>query len=124
MIGNIRTLILASFIFAGFPASAVAVPSAKEAKAIEHLLAYIEKSSHTFHLGGLQLSGSEAAEQIRQKYNVETPRINTAGDFIDRTATKSVTGKRFLLRRADGSESELKGWLATELKKYRDQHPF
>lgn len=125
MIRQILVFLVVAVTFASECPTAAAAPSAKEAKAVEHLLQYIEKSPHRFLVSGEEYDAAHFSAMVRQRYETETSRILTAEDFIDRAASRTLsTGRRYIYQRSDGSQSEVKGWLATELKKYRDEHPF
>lgn len=55
------------------------------------------------------------------KYRVYRGSLTSAEDFIDRVATKTVTGKTYFAVLEDGSTKELAKLLREELQRYREE---
>jgi hypothetical protein len=87
--------------------------------AIEHLLGSVAASDLQFMRNGKAHTGAEAADHMRRKYNHFDDRIQSADDFIDLAATKSMmSGKKYTVRTADGDMATA-DWLRAVLADYR-----
>ena len=91
----------------------------ESAAAIEHLLDSVAASDLQFMRNGKAHAGAEAAEHMRRKYKHFDDRIQSADDFIDLAATKSMlSGKKYTVRTANG-EMATADWLRAVLTDYR-----
>jgi len=86
--------------------------------AIEHLLGSVAASDLQFVRNGKAHTGAEAAKHMRRKYKHFDDRIQSADDFIDLAATKSMlSGKKYSVHTADG-EMATADWLRAVLADY------
>ncbi|MCH8134848.1 MAG: DUF5329 family protein [Proteobacteria bacterium] len=119
---TIRHILLLASIFAFACMSTTAAESAaqsKSAAAIEYLLDSVAASDLKFMRNGKAHTGAEAAEHMRRKYKHFDDRIQSADDFIDLAATKSMlSGNKYTVRTADG-EIATADWLRAVLADYR-----
>ena len=91
----------------------------ESAAAIEYLLGSVAASDLQFMRNGKAHAGAEAAEHMRRKYKHFEDRIQSADDFIDLAATKSMlSGKKYTVRTAVG-EMATADWLHAVLADYR-----
>lgn len=92
---------------------------------IETLLSYVRQLDRAvFVRNGTEHSGSKAADHLRTKWEKQTARIKTAEDFIEHCASKSsVSGERYKIRYADGSEKFADEVLRAELARLREKSP-
>ena len=91
----------------------------KSVATIEHLLGSVAASDLQFMRNGKAHTGAEAAEHMRRKYEHFDDRIQSADDFIDLAATKSMmSGKKYTVHTADG-EMATADWLRAVLADYR-----
>lgn len=114
-------LLLASiFVFAcTSTAAAEPVSQSESAAAIEYLLDSVAASDLQFMRNGKAHTGAKAAEHMRRKYEHFNDRIQSADDFIDLAATKSImSGNKYTVRTADG-EIATADWLRAVLADYR-----
>ncbi len=119
---TIRHIFLLASIFAFACMSTTAAESAAQsesAAAIEYLLGSVAASDLQFMRNGKAHTGAEAAEHMRRKYKHFDDRIQSADDFIDLAATKSMlSGKKYTVRTAD-VEMATADWLRAALADYR-----
>ncbi len=119
---TIRHILLLASIFAFACMSTTAAESAAQsesAAAIEYLLDSVAASDLQFMRNGKAHTGAEAAEHMRRKYKHFDDRIQSADDFIDLAATKSMlSGKKYTVRTAD-VEMATADWLRAVLADYR-----
>ena len=118
---TIRTILLVASIAACACPSLSAAESAlqsESAAVIEYLLDSVAASDLQFMRNGKAHTGTEAAEHMRRKYEHFEDRIQSADDFIDLAATKSMlSGKKYSVRAADG-EMATADWLRAVLADY------
>ena len=118
---TIRHILLLASIFAFACMSTTAAESAAQsesAAAIEYLLDSVAASDLQFMRNGKAHTGAEAAEHMRRKYKHFDDRIQSADDFIDLAATKSMlSGKKYTVRTAD-VEMATADWLRAVLADY------
>ena len=118
---TIRHILLLASIFAFACMSTTAAESAAQsesAAAIEYLLDSVAASDLKFMRNGKAHTGAEAAEHMRRKYKHFDDRIQSADDFIDLAATKSMlSGKKYTVRSAD-VEMATADWLRAVLADY------
>jgi hypothetical protein len=86
---------------------------------IEALIARVEKlDGAVFIRNGSDYDAKTAAKFLRGKWGRNESEIKTAADFIAKAATGSSTsGKPYLIRFKDGSQTECGVYLSAELKK-------
>ena len=105
-----------------WPASLVGTAAALEDtdKTIRYLLDYVSRTDATFIRNGREANGKQAADHLRQKWDYFRNSIKTPEDFIRLAATRSeLSGKLYLVRLKDGTQSPAGEWLAKVLAEYR-----
>ena len=119
---TIRPILLVAGLVAIACMNATAAEPASQSKsvaAIEHLLGSVAASDLQFMRNGKEHTGAEAAEHMRRKYEHFDDRIQSADNFIDLAATKSMmSGKKYTVSTADG-EMATADWLRAVLADYR-----
>ena len=71
-----------------------------------------------FVRNGSAYNADSAAVFLRRKWQANESEVKTAQDFIDKVASFSATsGKPYLIRFKDGSESQSRDFLLAQLKK-------
>lgn len=100
------------------PLRAGEVPPGEKAK-IEALIAQVEKlDGAVFIRNGSDYDAKTAAKFLRGKWGRNESEIKTAADFIAKAAKGSATsGKPYLIRFKDGTQTPCAIFLSTELKK-------
>ncbi len=89
---------------------------------INYLLDYVAKSNVTFVRNGQPHTPQEAVNHIKAKYEHFKNEIKTPEDFIRLSASKSLlTGQPYLVRTADGKETQLDSWLTAALNAHRSE---
>ena len=103
-----------------------AVPAAPLASCmdLESTVAYltdqVARSDLTFIRNGEPYSGTEAAKHMHRKYDHFRDEIQTAEDFIDRAATRSLfSGEPYVVVTAAGERLPTAAWLRTLLRECR-----
>ena len=116
-----KTIFAALFIAIGHCPAAEPTP-AEKAK-IEALIANVEGLADAkFVRNGTTYDAKTAAKFLRGKWNSNSDDIATAADFIAKAATGSSTsGKPYLIRQKDGSETKCAEYLAAQLKKLEEK---
>lgn len=99
-----RAFLIALLILVAVPA--FAADRAAETKKIEALISAVAKlDGAKFVRNGKDYDPATAAKFLRGKWERQANEIVTAGDFIDRIATRSsTTGRVYVVRFADGRE--------------------
>ena len=70
-----------------------------------------------FVRNGSAYNADSAAVFLRRKWQINESEVKTARDFIDKVASFSATsGKPYLIRFKDGSESQSRDFLLAQLK--------
>ena len=112
-----RTVFAVLFIAIGH-CPAVEPTPAEKAK-IEALIANVEGLADAkFVRNGTTYDAKTAAKFLRGKWSSKSGEIATAADFIAKAATGSSTsGKPYMIRQKDGSETKCAEYLAAQLKK-------
>ncbi|MDX1708706.1 MAG: DUF5329 domain-containing protein [Desulfobacterales bacterium] len=88
---------------------------------IDHLLKTIENSNCAFIRNGKTHSADEAIEHLLKKYDHFKNKIQTAEDFIDYCATKSLLSNRpYQISCPDQEVVESRLWFLDALKRFRD----
>lgn len=97
------------------------LPSSEKQK-IEALIRRVAESLDVkFVRNGSSYEAYSAATFLRLKWEFNASEVKTARDFIDKIATMSGTsGKPYLIRFKDGSETKSREFLLTELQKIED----
>ena len=110
----------ALMLAAALPAGAAEHRSPETNAEIEHLLARVTDSGYFFIRNGDEHDGAEAASHMRRKFEHFDDEIETAEDFIEKSATRSLLTRRaYEVRFPDGTQTETAGWLLGELAAYR-----
>lgn len=101
-----------------FAASLCAADRDAEAKKIESLISAVAKlEGAKFVRNGKAYDPATAAKFLRGKWERQAKEIVTAGDFIEKIATRSsITGRVYLVRFADGRELPVAEFLGRILK--------
>jgi hypothetical protein len=99
-------------------AQATTQPLSEDQK-IERLIRTVDElKDATFIRNGSEYDCHAAAKHMRDKWDYGKKQIHTAGEFIDKAASKSsASGKPYLIRFKDGREIESGAFLRDELKK-------
>lgn len=107
--------------FALIALAGMSLRAADAAAEIESLLASIKNlKDASFIRNGEKYTPSEAESHLRMKWSKAGSHVKTAEDFIALCATKSsFSGKPYLIRAADGSETEAAKFLTARLKEIR-----
>ena len=112
-----RTLLasLTSFVALG----ALAAPPLHEQSRIDKLIRFVEtQKDMKFIRNGTEYTCAEAAKFLRGKLETMGSEVTTAGEFIERIATKSsMSGKPYHVKFADGKLIPAAQFLAEELKR-------
>jgi hypothetical protein len=91
-------------------------PSYQTEQAIQHLIAYVSGSDLRFVRNASEYTPPEAAAHMQKKYRHFRDDIETADDFIELCATKSLlSGKPYLVIDRQGQERQTSDWLKAEL---------
>lgn len=99
---------------------AAAEPGPEQAAEIEYLIGYVERSPVVFVRNGRAYTGAQAAAHIRKKYEHFKARIQSAEDFIEWAASKSlISGRTYRVRVPDEEEMDSAVWLRAALQAYR-----
>ncbi len=116
-----KTVFAVLFIAIGHCPAAEPTP-AEKAK-IEALIASVEGLADAkFIRNGSTYDAKTAAKFLRGKWSSNSDEIATAADFIAKAATGSSTsGKPYLIRQKDGSETKCAEYLAAQLKKLEEK---
>ncbi|MEH6453196.1 MAG: DUF5329 family protein, partial [Psychromonas sp.] len=111
-----RKILTTLFVAAILPFPAVA----NNSNEIVHLLNFVENTDCLYIRNGNQHKGPEARLHIQKKYDYYYDDIDSAEDFIEYSATKSVlSGSRYKVD-CPGQDLQFSGdWLLSELKSFR-----
>lgn len=95
-----------------------AEPAAAEKAKIESLISHLENlKDATFVRNGSDYDAKSAAKFLRGKWQANDKDIQTAADFIAKAATlSSTTGKPYLIRFKDGTQTKCSDYLTARLK--------
>jgi Family of unknown function (DUF5329) len=95
LLASIFTLVLTASIALGL--------AARTKVEIDELIVYVQTSGIRFIRNGLEYSGAEGAQHLRDKLAKGGDRVKTTKDFITGIASKSfLSGKPYLVKFADG----------------------
>jgi len=87
---------------------------------INHLLAYVEKTTCAFERNGKHHSGKQAVKHIKKKLNYYKDEINNTEKFIELSATKSMmSGQYYMIGCKGKNKIRSQIWLLDELMKHR-----
>jgi hypothetical protein len=99
--------------------SAFAAPSDAEQQKINYLLNAVGTSPLIFIRNGKEYKGPEAQSHLEDKLHNVGNYIHTAEDFIELVAKQSfLTGRPYMVRLEDGTQTTSDAWLHEQLKKY------
>ncbi|MBT8116990.1 MAG: DUF5329 domain-containing protein [Gammaproteobacteria bacterium] len=103
-----------SLLLAATPAGSA--PTEQTEQTIRHLIGYVSASDMTFVRNASEYTPQEAAEHMLKKYRHFRDDIETAGDFIELCASKSLlSGKPYRVIDRQGNALPTGDWLRTEL---------
>jgi hypothetical protein len=89
---------------------------------IDHLIQTIQSSNCAFIRNGATHSSAEAIEHILKKYEHFKDKIQTAEDFIEYCASKSLLSNKPYQIECPGQDSvQSRLWFLEELKRFRSQ---
>jgi len=94
---------------------------AGEQEDIEYLLTFVAESNCIFIRNGKEHQAKEASKHLAMKYNHVKGRIKTAGDFIDKIASKSSLTRKAYKIRCEGKQQVpvQQQWLKEALETHR-----
>jgi hypothetical protein len=111
---------LAALLLVSIPARSE--PSRQVEQSIQHLIAYVSGSDLQFVRNATAYTPLEAATHMEKKYRHFHDDIETADDFIELCATKSLlSGKPYLVLDRQGNETRTSDWLRAELAAWQAQ---
>ena len=87
-------------------------------KEVQYLLTTIRRSGCRYERDGKETSPLSFYGYLLSKYKLYEGNVTSAEDFIDKVATRTMTGKPYYIIR-DGAKVELPAYLRQELAKYR-----
>jgi len=92
-------------------------------KTVLHLIDHVAESGLTFIRNNDSYTAVEAAEHMNKKYQHFRKDINTAEDFIERCASRSLlSGKAYLVINEQNEHVRTSEWLELELADYRERN--
>jgi uncharacterized protein DUF5329 len=98
------------------PVVASAMSPLTEQEKIERLLELVGTSDAVFVRNGTDHTPAEAEKHLRSKWKFAGNKIKTARDFVEKVAsTSSMTGRPYLIRRKDGTETPARDWFLAAL---------
>lgn len=99
-------------------------PTEQTEQTIRHLIGYVSASDMTFVRNASEYTPQEAAEHMLKKYRHFRDDIETAGDFIELCASKSLlSGKPYRVIDRQGNALPTRDWLRTELAAWQARNP-
>lgn len=115
-------LCVALLFMLGASTASAELPATEKHK-IEALIKHVaELKGAKFVRNATPYDAPTAAKFLRGKWQANEAEIQSAGDFIDKAATKSgTTGKPYLIRFKDGAERNSGEYLREQLKKMSEQ---
>jgi len=91
-----------------------------ETQKIEALIKHVEGMDAKFVRNGTAYDAKTAGKFLRRKWEANKADIQTAEDFIEKAASVSSTsGKPYLIRFPDGTETKSGDYLRAQLKKFK-----
>jgi len=107
------------------PALAAAEAVESEERTIEALIDSVARlTDATFLRNGEAYPAASAARFLREKWRSRRSEVRTAEEFIERVASfSSTSGRRYLIRFADGREIPSAEYLRAELARLRSGSP-
>jgi hypothetical protein len=98
------------------PALAWSEPGARAEETIQHLIHHVAGSDMTFVRNDSEYTPDEAASHMLKKYRHFRDDIQTADDFIELCATRSLmSGEPYRVIDPQGNERNTSDWLRAEL---------
>ena len=92
-------------------------------KTVLHLIDHVAESGLTFIRNNDSYTAAEAARHMNKKYQHFRKDINTAEDFIERCASRSLlSGKAYLVINEQNEHVRTSEWLELELADYRERN--
>ena len=115
-------LLVLALLLATTPASSA--PTAQTEQTIQHLIDYVSGSDLTFVRNASEYTPQEAAGHMLKKYHHFRDDIDSAEDFIDLCASKSLlSGKAYQVIDSKGNVLRTSDWLRDELAAYKVRNP-
>jgi uncharacterized protein DUF5329 len=113
-----RVMVLIAFFLSVAAATADDKPASEREK-IEALIKHVEDLADAkFVRNDSPYDAKTAAKFLRRKWDAKKSEIKTAQDFIDKAASiSSTSGKPYLIRFKDGTETKAGEYLTAQLKK-------
>ena len=88
-----------------------------------HLIDHVAESGLTFIRSNVSYTAAEAARHMNKKFQHFRKDINTAEDFIERCASRSLlSGKAYLVINEQNEQVRTSEWLELELADYRERN--
>ena len=121
MISQLKLILIFALVLIGGDLSFVRaqdLPNSEKQK-IETLIKQVASLKDAkFVRNGSAYNADSAAIFLRRKWQANESNVKTARDFIDKVASfSSTSGKPYLIRFKDGSESQSRDFLLSQLKK-------
>ena len=121
-----RPLLLALAWAAPFsaPMAASAAPAVNLQREVSHLLGFIASSGCSFNRNGNWSDSAKAEAHVRTKYDylARNDEIASAGDFIEKAASKSsLTGSAYQVKCGGNPPVASRAWLSEELARYQSR---
>ena len=88
---------------------------------IKRLLKSIRRSGKRFEWEGKTRTPRQCYLWLYSKFRMYRKSLESADDFIDKVATKTVTGNRYYVVHGDDEKQRLNEWLREVLAKHRQQ---
>ena len=89
---------------------------------VRHLIRHVSESGLIFIRNAEKHTSMQAAEHMNKKYRHFRQDIETAEDFIERCASRSLlSGKPYLVINEQGEQIRTSKWLKAELLNYRSR---
>ncbi|MHC5056901.1 MAG: DUF5329 family protein [Planctomycetota bacterium] len=89
--------------------------SAAASEEVAYLISQVRTSKAKFEYAGREQSGMSLYARLYAKYKAYGNAITSAEDFIDKVASKSITGKAYHVTEPGGEKVELGRWLRAKL---------
>ena len=120
---TIKTILTCFFIFHSY-GSALCSDQGVEMDEIDFLLRNIEQTECVLIRNGKSYGSEDALEHVQKKYIYFKDKIETAEEFIEISATKSlITGKYYYIECQDQERIKFSDWLYEVLNVYRAKQP-
>jgi len=88
---------------------------------IKRLLKSIRRSGKRFEWEGKTRTPTQCYIWLYSKFRMYRKKLESADDFINKVATKTMTGNPYYVVHSDGEQQPLNEWLSEVLAKHRQQ---